>query len=335
MSKLPETYTGPGLLDAQVNGTAGFNFNVEPAQWTADTLHELRSVFLHLGISVIIPTFVTGDPEQMIVRARRYAELLAADAELAGFIPRLHIEGPFISPQDGPRGAHPEAYCIEPADFPDLIARLREASGERIGIVTLAPELRGAIDLIRRCSEAGICVAIGHSQTSTRELREAVDAGARMSTHLGNGSHQQLPRLDNYIQAQLAEDRLTASFIADGHHMPLTTLKNFLRAKTLANSVLVSDAMEAATLGPGEYEFGGRTAIVRQDGRVFRRGEDNLAGSSATLDACVVNACLHCDVTFEEAWTMASITPARLLGLDVPEEITVRVTREGFEMDRG
>ena len=152
-----------------------------------------------------------------------------------------------------------------------------------------------------------------------------------MSTHLGNGSHPALPRLDNYVQTQLADDRLWASFIPDGIHMPLTTLKNFIRAKTPARSVLVTDAIAAAELGPGQYTLGGQVVEVSPDGRAARPGHANLAGSTLTLDKAVVNVALHCDVPFEQAWAMASTRPARLAGLDEPEVVTVAVTEKGFD----
>jgi N-acetylglucosamine-6-phosphate deacetylase len=151
-----------------------------------------------------------------------------------------------------------------------------------------------------------------------------------MSTHLGNGSHQMLPRLDNYVQRQLADDRLFAGFIADGHHMPFCTLKNFIRAKTPARSILVTDAIAAAEMGPGKFQLGGGIVEVTPEGRCFRPGQPNLAGSALSLDRAVVNAALHCDVSFEQAWAMASTTPAKLMGLPAPRGVSVRVTAGGF-----
>jgi len=334
MSELPTTYTGPGLFDIQVNGYAGHDFNDDPAGWDAGSFAEPAEAMRRRGVAAALPTFITDAPDRMEARCRRFAEIVATDADLAAFYPGLHIEGPFISPETGPRGAHPRAYCTTPAEMPDLMDRLRAASSDRLAIVTIAPELPGSVELIRRLAGDGLCVALGHHQGTPEQIRQAVDAGARLATHLGNGSHQQLPRLDNYLQTQLAEDRLMASFIADGHHMPLTTLQNFLRAKTFERSILITDAMLAAELAPGEYPFGGRITVVREDGRVFRRGEDNLAGSSATLDACVLNACCGAGVSFEQAWAMASTNPCRLLGLPPRAEVTVTLSDDGFRAER-
>jgi len=155
--------------------------------------------------------------------------------------------------------------------------------------------------------------------------------GPGLSTHLGNGSHQTLPRLDNYVQTQLADDRLMASFIADGHHIPFPTLKNFIRAKTPERSILVTDAMAAAEVGPGRYTFLGEEVLVSEELRVSKPGQPNLAGSALTLDRAVVNVALHCGVPFDQAWVMASESPAALLDLKGLAEVRVRVEAGGFQ----
>jgi N-acetylglucosamine-6-phosphate deacetylase len=329
-SLLPKTWNGPGLVDLQVNGFAGFDFTGPAEQWTAEEIEKVRQGLSRRGIVAALPTFITDDLQSLLARARKYRQLIERNPTLAVAFPKIHIEGPFISPEDGPRGAHPKAFCVAPKEHPDFLAQIRDASGDRLGILTLAPELPGALDLIARASEAGICVAIGHSAASSETIRAAVEAGARMSTHLGNGSHQMLPRLDNYVQAQLADDRLAASFIPDGHHMPFFTLKNFLRAKTPRRSILVSDSIAAAGCGPGRYLLGGEEVVVSDDLRCSKPGQPNLAGSALTLDQAVVNVCLHCDVSFEQAWVMASTIPASLIGLTPPPSVNVDVRADGF-----
>lgn len=331
MSRLPSHYTGPGLVDIQLNGYAGFDFNGDPARWTVEEFLRVRSALLARGVTAVLPTILTDEPTDMIARAQRYAEILADEPQLVRTMPKLHIEGPFLSEMDGPRGAHPRNHCRTPLDLPDLIDRLGEVSRDRIAILTIAPELPGMLELIRRCTEAGICVAIGHTNAPNEILDAAVAAGARMSTHLGNGSHNTLPRLDNYLQRQLSDDRMGASFIADGHHMPFGTLKNFIRAKTIDRSILITDAIAAADTEPGRYFVGGQEVVVSSDGRVAVPGALNLAGSSLTLDKAVINTFLHCGVTFEQAWAMASTNPAAMVNLPVQEEITVEISDSGFE----
>ncbi|HEX6923829.1 MAG TPA: hypothetical protein VF167_00260 [Longimicrobiaceae bacterium] len=326
---LPHRFSGPALLDLQVNGYGGFDFNSDPATWAAADFRRVRDGLAGRGVAVVLPTLITAPTDRLVAAARRYREILREDPELEPNFPRLHLEGPFISPEDGPRGAHPRESCALPVEQPDLVWRVMEESGGRVGLVTLAPELPGALELVERLSEAGIVVAIGHTAASAECLDAAVRAGARLSTHLGNGSHQMLPRLDNYVQAQLGDDRLAASFIADGHHVPWYTLKNFLRAKTAARSILVSDSVAAADAPPGRYSIGDAVVEATPSGRVQVPGQPNLAGSSLTLDRAVVNVATHCGFGFEEAWAMASTTPAALLGLTPPREVEVEVSAEG------
>jgi N-acetylglucosamine-6-phosphate deacetylase len=330
--QLPASHTGPGLVDLQVNGYGGIDFNAPAESLTAEALHEARRRMAARGVVAALITFVTADADAMIARARRYREIVEADADLRAFYPKLHIEGPFISPIEGPRGAHPPAHILRPADRPELPREIQDACGGRIGIFSLAPEVEGNEEVVRWCAGEGICTALAHTAAAPEDIDRAVEAGARMCTHLGNGSHQMLPRLDNYIQYQLAEDRLYASFIADGHHMPLTTLKNMIRAKTPSRTVLVTDAIGAAELPPGIYSLGDEQVEVNETGRAQKPGQDNLAGSTLTLDAAVINTVRACGLPFEQAWEMASTRAARLVGLPAPPEVTVRVDRNRMEL---
>jgi len=313
-----------------MNGYAGFDFNAPADDWTSEALEHVRLRLRARGVLAAFPTLITDDLDAMVARAARYAELLNANPLFELTFPRLHIEGPFISPLDGPRGAHPLAYCRVPKQAPDVLDRLLDASGGRIGILTLAPELDGALPLIEHAAACGVCVGIGHTNASNATIADAVQAGATLSTHLGNGSHQVLPRLDNYVQTQLAEDALAATFIADGHHVPFTTLKNFLRAKTWPRSILVTDATAGADAPPGDYMLGPERIVVSENLRVSKPGQDNLAGSALTLDRAIINVATHCGVPFADAWAMASTIPAATVGLSGPPPITVHISSERF-----
>lgn len=328
--KLPASFTGPGLVDIQINGYAGFDFNGDPATLTSERFEAVRQRLVRRGVSAILVTLTTNSPESIVARATAYARMIAQSPELAAMYPGLHIEGPFLSPADGPRGAHSIKHVINPSQRPDLIDRINDACGGRVRLVTLAPETDGAIEMISRLARAGICVAFGHTMATPEQLEAGVAAGAKMCTHLGNGSHNMLPRLDNYVQWQLADERLWAGFIPDGHHMPFRTLKNFIRAKTPALSVLVTDAVAPAEMPPGEYTLGDTRVVRALSGRVSTPGTTHLAGSSLTLDLAVMNTFTHCDVTFEKAWSMASDMPAKLVGLPVPAPLTVDIKEDGF-----
>ncbi|MCK4625635.1 MAG: amidohydrolase family protein [Phycisphaerae bacterium] len=322
---------GPGLVDLQVNGYAGVDFNDSKVErLTLDGVRAAFETMRRCGVVSVLVTIVTGPIEQMVARVVRMAELRKADELLSSMIAGFHIEGPFISSEDGPRGAHPLEHVTTPKDLPDLLGQFQNASGRCVRLLTLAPELPGAMELITDASADGVVVALGHHKADAETIDRAVEAGAKMCTHLGNASHYTLPRLDNYVQRQLADDRLSAGFIADGHHIPFPTLKNFLRAKTPQRSVLVTDAIMAANMPPGAYGIGDVTCQVHENGFVSHDDSPSLAGSVLTMDRAVINVARHCDVPFETAWAMASTQPAELIGLSVPEKIEVDVTDEGF-----
>ena len=330
MPEPPARFSGPGLVDLQVNGYAGFDFNSAPEGWSASDFRRVGEAMGRRGVVAALPTLISAPCDRLVAAARGYARVLADAPELERTFPRLHVEGPFLSPDDGPRGAHAAGACTTPAAQPDFLERMREASGDRLGLLTLAPELPGALGLIAAATAARVCVAIGHTSASVEQIAAAVDAGARMSTHLGNGSHQMLPRLANYVQAQLAEDRLAASFIADGHHIPWYTLQNFLRAKGFSRAILVTDAVAAADAPPGRYPLGEREVEATAAGRVQLPGQPNLAGSALSLDRAILGVVRHCGVPFAAAWEMASSRPAALVGLAPPAAVTVEVLAGGF-----
>jgi len=297
-----------GFLDIQVNGFAGVDFN-RPAL----TPHELRqateAMWRH-GVTRFFPTVITAPLESM---ARTLAALRRAreeDPVLARAIPGIHLEGPFLSPEDGPRGAHPRAYVRDP-DW-ETYQRLQEAAGGLIRLVTVAPERPGALDLIRRLTEAGTVVAIGHSDAGEADIDAAVLAGARLSTHLGNGAHAVLPRHRNYIQKQLASDGLFASIIADGHHLTEFFVQNVVRCKGPERVILVTDAMAAAAASPGLYRLGEVLAEASPDGVVRLPGTPYLAGSALTLDRAVDNVRRFAGISVGCALAMVTQQPRRL-----------------------
>jgi N-acetylglucosamine-6-phosphate deacetylase len=332
MADIPSRFSGPGLVDLQVNGYAGFDFNSDPDSWTAEDFSRVRNSLRKRGVIAALPTIITDDVDQMLKRVSKYSTLIESNPGLASQFPGIHIEGPFISPNDGPRGAHPNSHCRHPAELPRFLEDMRQESGGRISLITLAPELKGTIELIEEATNANICVGIGHTEAGFETINEAVRAGVKISTHLGNGSHQLLHRHANYIQMQLAMDELFASFIADGHHVPFYALKNFIRAKGMERSILVTDAMSAAEMGPGRYSLGNERVVVRDDLYVSIPGQKNLAGSALTLDRAILNVAANCDVPFESAWQMASVRPASLIGLKELPEITVEIGDHSFTL---
>ncbi len=320
--------SGPGLVDLQINGYAGADFNAPPEEITAERLRPALERMRQRGVVAVLATLITDAIATMVARAERIVRLQRQDELVGSMIAGFHIEGPMISPDDGPRGAHPAAHTLAPVEAPGFFDDIQAAANGQVRILTLAPELGGAMELIARASAAATVVALGHHSADAATIAEAVAAGASMCTHLGNGSHAMLPRLDNYVQHQLACDQLWAGFIADGHHVPFPTLKNFLRAKCPQRSVLVTDAISAADAPPG-HELAKR---VDPDGAVRLEGTPYLAGSALTLDMAILNVANHCDVSFETAWTMASTQPAQLVGLPAPETVEAEITEMGFRL---
>ena len=294
----------PGFFDLQVNGFAGVDFN-DPAT-TAEAAARALDALRLTGVTRCLPTLITSSFEDF-ARCARTVLALGHDA-VAG----LHMEGPYLAPEDGPRGAHPREHA-QPASFDDF-ARRQEAAQGRIRLVTLAPEVPGALSLIERLVEAGVRVAIGHSAASTARIADAVSAGATLSTHLGNGCATNLPRHPNLLWAQLAEDRLLASLIVDGHHLPPETVKVMVRAKTPRRCLLVTDATMCAGSPPGRYHLGALEVELSPEGRVQAPGGATLAGSALTLPQAIANLCRFAGLPLENALRLGSDQPAAYLG---------------------
>lgn len=324
--------TGPGLVDIQVNGYAQVDFNAEPARLELSAIRQACQKMRSRGVVRFLPTFTTDALPNVLERLRRFAQFRRDDEVVESMVPGFHMEGIFISPQDGPRGAHPLEHCHTPAQLRGLVAQLQEACGGLLKIFSLAPELPGAMEVIASGARQGVVMALAHHAATPDTIAQAVSTGARLCTHLGNGAHATLPRSDNYIQHQLANDRLWASFIADGHHIVFPTLKNYLRAKQFSRCILTTDAMAAADAPPGRYALGRTSVDVGSSGRVSLSGTPYLAGSALTLDMALLNVTRNCDVTFAQAWEMASTQPAKLLGLRNLPTIKVKVSEKGFAL---
>jgi N-acetylglucosamine-6-phosphate deacetylase len=308
----PDRWLLPGLLDLQVNGYAGLDVN-DP-QLSTSTIHELVRAESRCGVTGFCPTVVTADEEGITHALAVIAAARAEDDWTRHAVLGVHVEGPYLSADDGPRGAH-DAAQLRPPSIEEF-RRWQAAAGNAVRIVTLAPELPAALDYIRHISAHGVVAAVGHTSASPEQIRAAADAGARMSTHLGNGAHALLPRHPNYIWAQLAESRLTASFVADGLHLPLDTFVAMLRAKGRHHRILVSDSTALAGALPGEYRTPvGGDVTLRADGRLVLAGSELLAGSTSSLRDCLAWTTQHAGLSLRTATAMATSVPASLLGL--------------------
>ena len=272
----------------------------------------MAAVLARLGVGLCIPTIITASPEAMEHACRVLAKALRYPA-IAAVVPGLHLEGPHLNPEDGPRGAHPREHVCPP-DI-KLFRRLHKAAGGKVIYTTLAPEMPGAMDYIAAVCAMGVRVSLGHHNADAATIAAAVDAGATLCTHLGNGSASTLSRHHNPLWPQLAEDRLAASLIADGHHLPDPVLKTFVRMKTPGRIVLTSDCVSLAGWPPGPYALFGTQVDLLENGKVCLSGTDYLAGSAVPLLHDVVRAAAVTDMTLAQALASATTVPARILGV--------------------
>jgi N-acetylglucosamine-6-phosphate deacetylase len=304
-------WIAPAFCDVQINGCLGISFN--SASLAQEQIRTVIDTCRQHGIAQLCPTLVTGAFDALLHGFRTIHAACETDAVLQRAIVGIHLEGPYISADDGPRGAHPKEH-VRPPDWEEF-CRFQDAAQGRIRMVTLAPETAGAMAFIEKATRAGIVVALGHTGASGPVIRDAIKAGARISTHLGNGSHAMLPRHDNYIWEQLAADELWASIIADGHHLPATVMRSIVRVKTPARMILTCDASPLAGSPPGTYREWGDAFDVLPSGKIVVAGTPYLAGSWAFTDLCVGNMLRLGETSLAESIDMASNRPRELLGL--------------------
>jgi N-acetylglucosamine-6-phosphate deacetylase len=306
-----QPWISAGLVDLQVNGYRGFDVNSSDV--SAKAVSQLARALLATGVTTFAPTVCTSAESDMVHRLRSISQACDEDPIAAACIPFIHVEGPHISPRDGYRGAHPLSF-IRPPCLREF-ERWQAASNGMVGMVTISPHYDEAEDYITALVERGVHVSMGHTDASQNQIEAAVRAGARLSTHLGNGIALEIDRHPNPLWSQLAEDLLTASFIADGHHLPAETLKAMVRAKSLERSILVSDAVALAGMPPGRYNvsIGGRVELSA-DGRLSMEGASTLAGAAVPLITCLGRAVRMTGRPLAQVLTMATENPGRFAG---------------------
>ena len=308
-----------GLVDIQVNGYDGIE--VTSANSTAEDLARCERALAAAGMVRWCPT-VTSQSSDVIEHS--LAEISKAVGQGAlRKVQCIHLEANYLNPEEGYRGAHPPEYLTPPnkAEF----TRWQKASGGLIGYVTMAPELKGGLEFVSWLASQGILVSLGHHNADYETVVRAADAGARLSTHLFNGCKATMNRHHNVVLRQLAEDRLWASFIPDGHHIPYYTLKTGLRAKGLERSVFTSDLISLGGSPEGDYVIDGQDVLIR-DGGAFLKGTPYLYGAWANLAQGIERATAAGVVTPAEAIKLASTNPARLLRMENSLEVEVGST---------
>ena len=303
-------YVGPGLVDLQVNGINGIDFN--DVSLIPKQLLEATEYLLIVGVTTFFPTIITNSDENILQILKTIRKACENYPLVDSCIGGIHLEGPFISPEDGPRGAHDKQYIKAP-DW-SLIVKCQAASGGRIKLITLAPELEGTAEFIQKCRKGGIHVSIGHSNATSEQIDLAVKAGAILSTHLGNGVSLTLDRHPNLLWEQLAQDDLFTSIIADGFHLPNSFLKLVIRIKG-DKALLVSDATCFSGMAPGVYKTHiGDEVVLHENGRLaLYQTPRLLAGATKCLLENIEHLTSQGLATLADAWKMASVTPVKFL----------------------
>jgi N-acetylglucosamine-6-phosphate deacetylase len=306
-------YIAPGFFDNQVNGFAGVSFAFGDSDLTPEGIEKATRELWKKGVTTYLPTLTTNSIEVLTRNFRILAQAMQ-NKNLMGSVPGFHLEGPYINPEDGYRGAHPKQYVKLP-DWNEFM-KLHEASGKNILQVTLAPEMEGALDFITRCSQAGIVVALGHHNADMKTVTAAVDRGAKIATHLGNGAANTINRHYNPFWPQLSDDRLHISIIGDGFHLLPEQIRVFYKVKGVNKTIITSDVTHYAALEPGEYKTStGETIELTKDGMLRLPAQNVLYGSASPITKGVGHVMKVTGCTLADAVQMASSNPARLYNL--------------------
>lgn len=304
-------WVAPGFVDVQVNGYGGQEFSSQSL--TPEAVAGIVRQHWAFGVTALCPTLTTQSFDCLVHGLRAIDFACQSFSDVARSIVGIHLEGPYISDEDGPRGAHPREHCRQPTW--EEFQHLQEASGGRIRILTMSPEFANAAEFIARVSAHQVVVAIGHTAANGEQIEAAVEAGARLSTHLGNGAHGTICRHPNYIWHQMAEDRLMASLIVDGHHLPGEVVKSIVRAKSPERCILVSDVSGLTGLPPGRHASSGGEVEILADGRLVVAGQSQLlAGATLPIGVGIVNCMRFAGLELATAVAMASHHPNQLLG---------------------
>ena len=318
MSRKAQIFNGikiRGLVDLQINGYKGVHFS--DISLTRDNfVMACRGVF-EAGTTAFLPTMITS-PKEVYEHNLPLMAAVMQEAEFRGRLLGFHIEGPFISAQDGTRGAHDAPWISKP-DV-DYLKQLIDWADGQVKLLTIAAESDGAEKLARYAVSQGIAVSLGHQAAGEADLARMVQAGAVSLTHLGNGIPAMLSRHENPIWAGLGNDGLIAMIITDGHHLPASILKTIIRTKGPEQCVIISDASSPAGLPAGKYEALGHQVVLEEGGLLHDLTTGYLAGSSATMLKCMNHLASLELVGANELLAMGFDNPLALIGLS-PDDV--------------
>ncbi len=305
-----------GFIDLQVNGFIGVDFS--SADLTAQDFRKACRALYAKGTVAFLPTVITSSQDRFKRNLAIIAKEMSSD-EFKNMLLGIHLEGPFLSDKPGAVGAHNPDWIQKPSI--ESFKQLQDWADGNIRLLTIAAESEGAEELAGYAVKNGVTVSLGHHLANYGDIKRLADAGATLLTHLGNGVPNIVPRHDNPIWAGLAEDRLSAMVISDGHHLPENILRVMLKVKGTKKTIITSDASPIAGMPPGKYETLGNVAVLEESGLLHNPEKQCLVGSSATMLECVNYMLSRNIIAIEDVIDMSYNNPLRAIGIN-SDEIT-------------
>jgi N-acetylglucosamine-6-phosphate deacetylase len=297
----------PGYFDIHIHG----GVNCDVMRGSTDEMKNFEIFLARHGVTSYFPTTVTASQDATLSALERLANWIEATEKAGAGRARplgIHLEGPFLS--HARRGVHPPVDLVEPSVT--AFDKLWHAARGHVRMLTIAPELNGAEEVIAEAAKLGVCVSIGHSDATLEQARRGVKAGARHATHTFNAMRPLDHRGPGILGEVLTNNQLTADVIADGIHVDPTVIDLLFRAKGIENFVLITDAISATGMPDGRYQLG-TLEVELKDGRCTRDG--NLAGSALTMDRAVRNVMKFAGLDLQQAARAASLNPAKAVGI--------------------
>jgi N-acetylglucosamine-6-phosphate deacetylase len=314
LTKVPDAFLTP-LVDLQVNGFRGIDFS--SPELTGDQVIEVAERLADAGTTAFLATIITSPQEVYRHNLPILAEA-ANDPLLKGRLLGVHLEGPFLNPGEGARGAHNPDWMI--SGNVNRLSELFELGGGTIRLLTLAADIDGAESIARAARVNHIAVSLGHHLADTEQITRLRLAGASAITHLGNGLPRMIDRHANPLWPALADEGLTAMIITDGHHLPADLIRVIVRAKTARRIIVTSDSSPLAGMAPGRYHSLGNDCVLDPSGRLYNPATGYLVGSSATMRQCMDHLASLNILTQNELHAVGYVNPLRLIGMDPADD---------------
>jgi len=316
----------PGFIDLQINGFKGIDFSGK--NLTVNDINQVSIELLKQGTIAYCPTIISSFLD--IYKQNLPTIANARSSEKGAKILGIHIEGPFLNPENGFRGIHPKKNIIPPSI--NAFKKFQEWSDDNISILTIAPDQPGALKLIEYAvSHSDTIISLGHHNANRETIKKAVDLGAKAATHVGNGLNKMIHRFNNPLWPILGEDRLYGFFITDGFHIPDDMIKTCIRAKSVSKFIVTSDLVHLARMIPGRYVFKDANVVLESSGYLHREGSSQLAGSTSTMMECMNHLASIGELDKEGLKKVGYENQLNLIGKDLDQKFIEKLPGISFE----